>query len=322
MTFRAPVILLAASLATSAMAETRWEMPTPYPATSFQTKNIVQFVADVAKSTNGSLKITVHSSGSMIKHADIKPAVRQGRVAIGEMLISLAADQSPIYGLDTVPFLATTYEQARKLYAVQKPYLEKKLGDEGMMLLFSVPWPPQGIVAKKEIRRLSDLKGLKFRTQNAMARRIAALAGAIPTQVDTPDLANAVASGRVDAMITTVSPDVTVKDWETLNHYHNVKVWLPRNMVFVNKAAFAALTPAQQTALLDAAKVAEDRGWKASEAEADALTKVLVANHVIVVDPGAALKSDFDTMISPVLVNEWQAAAGADGKAILNAFEK
>ena len=181
MTFRAAVALLAVGLATPAMAQTRWEMPTPYAATNFQTKNIVQFVADVERATKGSLKITVHPGGSLIKHADIKGAVRQGKVAIGEMLISVAADKSPVFGLDTVPFLATSYEQARKLYAVQKPYLEKKLAEQGMLLLFSVPWPPQGIYAKKEIKRLSDLKGLKFRTQSAMSRRIAAIAGAVPS---------------------------------------------------------------------------------------------------------------------------------------------
>jgi TRAP-type C4-dicarboxylate transport system substrate-binding protein len=322
MTFRAAVALLAVGLATPAMAQTRWEMPTPYAATNFQTKNIIQFVADVEQATKGSLKITVHSGGSLIKHADIKRAVRQGQVAIGEMLISLAADESPVFGLDTVPFLATSYEQARKLYAVQKPYLEKKLAEQGMLLLFSVPWPPQGIYAKKEIKRLSDLKGLKFRTQNAMSRRIAAIAGAVPTQIETPDLATALANGRVDAVITSVTSDADLPAGDFLYKYNNVKIWLPRNMVFVNKAAFDALAPAQKSALLDAAKAAEDRGWKASEAEAAARTKFLVDHKITVVDPGAALKGDFDTLIAPVLMQEWQSSAGPDGTAILNEFRK
>jgi TRAP-type C4-dicarboxylate transport system substrate-binding protein len=323
MTFRfAFVLVAAAALSSPAAAQTRWDMPTPYAESNFQTKNIIQFVRDVENATKGSLRITVYAGGSLIKHAEIKRAVRRGRVPIGEMLVSLAADESPIYGLDTVPFLATNYDQARKLYAAQRPYLEKKLAQDGLMLLFSVPWPPQGIYAKKEITRLSDLKGLKFRAQNAMARRMATIAGAIPTPIETPDLASAIATGKVDAVVTSVTTDVDLPALDQLGHYHNVNLWLPRNMVFVNKSRFDALAPAQKTALLDAAKTAEERGWKASELEAAQRTKILVDHNVTIVDPGQALKNDLNTLLSPVLVQEWRASAGPDGQAILNEFGK
>ena len=143
----------------------------------FPHPNVIQFAADVDKATNGSLKIAVHSAGSLIKHPEIKRSVRQGTTPIGEMLESLSSNEAAVYGLDSVPFLATGYDASRKLYAAQKPYLEKQLASEGLMLLFSVPWPPQGIYAKREIKSVDELKGLKFRTYNAMIGRIAALAG-------------------------------------------------------------------------------------------------------------------------------------------------
>jgi TRAP-type C4-dicarboxylate transport system substrate-binding protein len=304
-----------------ASAQTKWDMPTPYPDANFHTKNIQQFAADVEKATNGALKIQVHAAGSLIKHPEIKRAVRQGTVPIGEMLVSLAANEAPVYGLDSVPFLATGYPQARKLYAAQRPYLEKQLAAEGLLLLYSVPWPPQGLYAKKEIKSVADLKGLKFRTYNVMTARIAALAGALPTQVEVPDIPTAFATGRVEAMFTSAATGVEAKVWDFLTHYHDTQAWLPRNMVIVNKAAFDKLPAAQQQALRNAAKVAEERGWKASEEETAAKTKVLRDNKIIVVTPSPELRKGL-AEIGAKIAAEWEASAGADGKAMLAAYRK
>lgn len=314
-------MVVAAGFATAAAAQTKWDMPTPYGDANFHTKNIAQFAADVDKATNGSLKITIHSAGSLIKHPDIKRSVRQGTAPIGEALISLAANEAPVYGVDSVPFLATGYDGAKKLYAAQKPYLEKQLASEGLVLLYSVPWPPQGIYAKKELKSMDDLKGLKFRTYNTFTGRIAALSGAIPTQVEVPDIPTAFSTGRVESMITSPSTGVDSKAWDFLTHYHDTQAWLPRNMVFVNKEAYDKLTADQKKALADAAKAAEERGWKASSEETAAKTKILKDNKVTVVTPSDALKKGF-AEIGAKIAAEWEATAGADGKALLATYRK
>jgi TRAP-type C4-dicarboxylate transport system substrate-binding protein len=296
-------------------------MPTPYPDSNFHTKNITQFAADVDKATNGALKITVHSAGSLIKHPEIKRAVRSGTAPIGEVLISLAANEAPVYGLDSVPFLATGYDQAKKLYAVQKPFLEKQLASEGLVLLYSVPWPPQGIYAKKELKSMDDLKGLKFRTYNTMTGRIAALSGAIPTQVEVPDIPTAFSTGRVESMITSPATGVDSKAWDFLTHFHDTQAWLPRNMVIVNKAAFDALPAAQKQALMAAASAAEGRGWKASHEENLEKMQILKDHKITVVAPSEALKKGF-AEIGGKIASEWEATAGADGKAMLAAYRK
>ena len=183
-----------ANLLSAASAQTQWDLPTNYAASAFHTRNIVQFAADMEKATGGSLKIAVHPGGEMIKHAEIKRTVSDWKVAAGEVLISLAADEAPVYGIDSIPFLATGYDGARKLFEAQKPYLERQLAKEGLVLLFSVPWPPQVVYAKREIKSIEDMQGLKFRTYNAMTRRVAELAGAQPTQIEVPDLPAAFAS--------------------------------------------------------------------------------------------------------------------------------
>lgn len=314
-------LALAWGFAGTAVAQTTWDMPVPYPDGNFHTKNAVQFAADVDKATGGSLKIKVHSAGSLIKHPDIKRAVRQGTAPIGEILESLASNEAPVYGVDSIPFLATGYDASKKLYAAQKPYLEKQLNSEGLTLLYSAPWPPQGIYAKKEIKSIDDLKGLKFRTYNAMIGRLAALVGAVPTQIEVPDLPTAFATGRVDVMVTSASTGVDTKAEDYLTHYIDTQAWLPRNIVFVNKAALDKLSAAEKKAVTDAAAAAEARGWKASIEEMTIKTNALRAAKIIVLPPSPELKAGF-TKIGETIAAEWAASAGADGKAMIEAYKK
>ncbi|ANV99694.1 C4-dicarboxylate ABC transporter substrate-binding protein [Bradyrhizobium icense] len=314
-------LLLAGGISASASAQTKWDMPTPYPDGNFHTKNVIQFAADVDKATGGSLKIQVHSAGSLIKHPEIKRAVRQGTAPIGEILESLVANEAPVYGLDSVPFLATGYDASKKLYAAQKPFLEKQLASEGLVLLYSVPWPPQGIYAKRTITKIEDLKGVKFRTYNPMIGRIAALAGAIPTQIEVPDLPTAFATGRVDVMITSASTGVDTKAQDYLTDYIDAEGWLPRNIVFVNKAAFDKLSAAEQKAVTEAAKAAEERGWKASIEEKKIKTDALKAAGIKVSEPTPELKAGLQK-IGATIAAEWEKSAGEDGAAMLAAYRK
>ena len=319
---------LAAALAAAAFvvggpaaAQTKWDMPTPYSEGNFHTKNILQFAQDVDKATNGQLKIQIHASGSLIKHPEIKKSVRQGIAPIGEILASLHSNDSPVYGVDSVPFLTGGYADAKKLYTAQKPALEKRLGSEGLVLLYSVPWPPQGLYARKEIKSIDDLSGLKFRTYNAATSRLSQLVKAVPTQIEVPDIPTAFATGRVEAMITSPSTGVDSKAWDFLTHYHDLQGWQPRNIVFANKDAFDKLPPDQKKALTDAAKAAEERGWAASEHETGEKTKVLADNKVVIVQPTPALKKALQD-IGAAMAKEWEASAGEDGKAIMSAYRK
>lgn len=312
---------LAMGVAGPAAAQTKWDMPTPYGEGNFHTKNILQFAQEVEKATGGGLKIQVHAAGSLIKHPEIKKSVRQGIAPIGEMLASLASNDSPIFGLDSVPFLTGGYADAKKLYLAQKPALEKRLASEGLVLLYSVPWPPQGLYARKEIKTVDDLAGLKFRTYNAATSRLSQLVKAVPTQIEVPDIPTAFATGRVEAMITSPSTGVDSKAWDFLTHYHDLQGWQPRNIVFANKDAFDKLTADQKKAIADAAKAAEERGWAASEKETAEKTKVLADNKVVVVQPTPGLKKAMQEL-GATMAKEWEASAGAEGKAILDAYRK
>jgi TRAP-type C4-dicarboxylate transport system substrate-binding protein len=114
-----------------AAAQTKWNLPAAYPADNPHSENLTQFSKDVADATGGKLQITVHPNASLFKAPEIKRAVQTGQAQAGEVLISLHENEDPIYGLDVVPFLATSFDQARKLWEVQKPAVEKKLASQG-----------------------------------------------------------------------------------------------------------------------------------------------------------------------------------------------
>ena len=300
-------------------AET-WDMPTPYPDQNFHTVNISQFADDVAEATDGALEITVHPAGSLFKHPEIKNAVRGRQVPIGEFLLSRLANEDAVFQVDSVPFLATDYDQARKLWSASRPVIEDLLGEQGLKVLFAVPWPPQGLYTKEPVESVDDLKGVKFRAYNSATERLAQLAGAVPTQVEVPDIPQAFATGRVDAMITSPSTGVNTKAWDFVNYFYHTQAWLPKNVVVVNERAFRGLDEDVRQAVLEQAEAAETRGWQASRDETSKQMQVLEDNGMTVVrEPGAAL-SDGLKEIGGTMTQEWVEEAGQAGETILENY--
>ncbi|MCI2393737.1 TRAP transporter substrate-binding protein [Aliiroseovarius sediminis] len=309
-----------AGLAVQVQAET-WDMPTPYPDATFHTVNINEFAKDVSAATDGNLEIKVHSAGSLFKHPEISKAVRSGQVPIGEFFLSLLANDNAVFGADSMPFLATNYEDAERLWAAQKDVIDGLLDEQGLMALYAVAWPPQGLYTTKEIASVDDLAGLKFRTYNATLEEFANLSGAAPTQVEVPDIPQAFSTGRVEAMITSPSTGVNSKAWDFLSHYTNIQAWLPKNIVVVNKRSFRRLDDATQTAVLDAAAAAEARGWDMSRAETEAQTAVLAENGITVVEPSDELMTGLRE-IGAQMLESWKTDAGETGEALLNAYQQ
>lgn len=303
----------------SAMAAT-WDMPTPYPDKTFHTQNIATFAEEVEAATNGELKINLHTAGSLFKHPEIKNAVRGGQVPAGEFFLSLLSNENAVFGADSQPFLATNYDDAKNLWEAQKPIVAKLLDKQGLMPLFSVPWPPQGLYTKKEIKTVADLKGIKFRAYNATLELFANKIGAAPTQVEVPDIPQAFATGRVEAMITSPSTGANSKAWDFVTHYTDIQAWLPKNIVVVSKKAFRKLDKKTQDAVLIAAKIAETRGWEMSKKETAEKTAILKENGVIVVTPSAELMAGLKDIGSEMIV-DWKKSAGVEGDALLNAYQ-
>jgi TRAP-type C4-dicarboxylate transport system substrate-binding protein len=308
-------------LTTAAAGQTKLNLASGYPPANFHTENLVKFAEEVKAGTGGAVEITVHPNGTLVKAPEIKRGVQGGAVQMGEVLISIHENEDPMFGIDVLPFLATSYKDAKKLYDASRPALEKRLDAQGLKLLYAVAWPPQGIFSKTEINSAADLKGARWRAYNAGTTRIAEIVGAQAVTVQSAELPQALATGVVGVFMSSAATGVDSKVWETLTYYYDTQAWLPKNVVIINKATFQALDKKTQDAILAAAAAAETRGWAVSEEKTKSLTEQMAAKGMKVSAPSAALAADM-RKVGEKLTADWIVKAGADGQAVVEAFKK
>ena len=313
--------LTCAALCSAAQAQTKWDLPSGYGPNTFQVQNLQWFADEVDKATAGKLKITLHPGASLFKANEIKRAVQTGQTQIGEFILSGAANENPLFGVDSIPFLATTYAQAKKLDDASRPAIEKLLASQGLKLLYTVPWPGQSLYSKKPVATLADLKGSKMRAYNPATTRIAELVGAQPVTIQLAELPQALATGGIDNFLTSSASGVDSKLHEQVKFFYDVNAWLPRNAVVVQAKVFDALDKPTQAAVLKASAAAGERGWKISDQKDDEYLKELVAKGMTVDRSSAKLKAEL-AAVGERMTAEWLKQAGADGQAIIDAYRK
>ncbi|MCV6591406.1 MAG: TRAP transporter substrate-binding protein [Silicimonas sp.] len=307
------------AVAAPALAE-KWDMPMAYSATNFHSENGVKFADCVREGTGGAIDITVHASGSLFKGADIKRAIQTGQVPIGERLLSGHQNENAIFGFDSVPFLATSYDASAKLFEAAKPKLEEILADQNLTLLYSVPWPPQGLYFKKEVNSVADMEGVKFRSYNNATARLAELAGMLPVSIEAAEISQAFATGVADSMISSGATGYDRKVWESLTHFYEVDAWLPYNHVMVNSDVWGGVSDDNKSAIMACATTAAADGLEASKAYTQFTLNGLREGGMTVGPAGDKLVSDLQE-IGATMTSEWLEAAGDDGAAIVDSFK-
>ena len=311
----------AITCANPAVAGQKWDMPMAYPATNFQSVNASEFATCVSTATSGDLQITTHPNGVLFKGNDIKKAVQTGQAQIGERLLSSHENENPIFGTDSIPFLATSYDASVKLYQSARPELEKVLDGQGLMLLYSVPWPAQGLYFKKDVNSVADMKGVRVRSYNTATARLAELSGMVPISIEAAEISQALSAGVIGSLITSAVTGQDTKVWEQLDHFYQVKAWMPRNAVIVNKGIFNSLPDDNKKAVLDCAAKAEAAGLEKSKAADAAALETLAKNGMRVIDPPTQLVTDMNK-IGETMTGDWIKKAGDAGKKIIDDFRK
>ncbi|MCW8884202.1 MAG: TRAP transporter substrate-binding protein [Motiliproteus sp.] len=309
------IVFLVTGYAGVALAQ-QWQLASPYPKHNFHTENILWFSQEVERVTNGALKIEVHPNGQLFRHPDIWMAVSNGQLEAGELLVSSRLSEDIIYSIDAVPFLANSYHKADKLYRVSRPFFDERLNRNGLMLLYSVPWPPQGLYLREPIKDVDDLRGRSFRTYNESTNQLAQMVGGVANMIEYADLTDALSQGNLGGMFTSSTGGVEVKAWRNFGYFYDLQAWLPRNMVVVNKQAFDKLSPAIREQVREVAKRAEARGVEASQ-ERHAFHKQVLKEHgVVIVSPEPRLLEEFQ-MVGSTLVSKWIKKAGQDGAQLI-----
>ena len=314
-------VLTGASLALaftagSALAD-KWDMALAYSATNYHSEIAAEFAAEVT--ANSELEIVTHPGGSLFGGSEIFGAVRKGLAPIGERLISALGNDDAIYEVDSVPFLASGFADAKALYEVSKPALIETLEEARLHFLYSCPWPPQGFYSVQAADSLDDVSGLKFRAYNATTSKMAEGLGMVPTKIEAAELAQAFATGVAQSMISSGSTGYDRKLWEHVDFYYDVKAWLPRNMVIVNGKAWKRLDEATQATIETAAANAEAKCWAKAEELDSWYVEQFEANGMTVGTLNADMQAEFQR-VGAELRDAWLERAGDKGQAVLDAF--
>ncbi len=309
-----------AAIGTTAQAGEKWDMPMAYSGSNFHSVTGAEFAKCVTTGTGGDIEIVTHPSGSLFPGAQIKRAIQTGQVPVGERLLSGHQNENALFGFDSVPFLATSFDDAEKLWQAAKPSLEQLLADQNLTLLYSVPWPPQGLYFRDEVKSVADMKGIKFRSYNNATSRLAELTGMLPVTIEAAEISQAFATGVADAMVSSGSTGYDRKVWESLNYFYEVDAWLPRNYVMVNSDTWSGVSDANKNVIRGCAGLAEYAGnWRSKEYTGFTLQGLR--------DGGMTVERANPTMtaelkeIGEVMTAEWLEAAGAEGQALVDAFK-
>ncbi|WP_028239303.1 TRAP transporter substrate-binding protein [Stutzerimonas azotifigens] len=320
--FGLPALACAIGLATfDAQAAERWNMTVENPDGNSITEVAKEFARNVAAATDNELQIRVHSNSVLFKRPEVKRAVQTGQVQAGDVLMSVLGNEDPIFEADSVPFLARSYPEARKLWQASRPLIEARLEKQGIRLLYAMPWSPQSIYTQKPVNGMADFKGMKFRAYNPATSRMVELMGAVPTVINVAEVPQAFSTGMINAMLTSPTTGVDTQAWDFAKHYYDVQAFIPKNMVIVNARAFGRLPEAAQKAVLDAAAKAEEQGWQAAEAETGELVKKLADNGMQI---HAEAPADIEAALADIgrtMTDEWLRKAGEDGQKVVGAFQ-
>lgn len=309
------------ALAGTAQAATNWNMTAEQPDSNFLTQNAREFAADVKAATNGELNINVQSNSVLLKRPEVKRGVQQGVVQVGEMLVAAIGNEDPMFEVDSVPFLASSFDQSEKLWKATRPFLAQRLDKQGIVLVYGSPWPPQGIYTKKPVEQLSDLAGVRFRAYSPATSRLATLMGAVPTTVQTPEVPQAFSTGIIDAMLTSPATGVDSQAWDYVKYYYDAQVFIPQSFVIMNKRAFQRLPENVQKAVMDAGERAEQRGWAMSREQTSKLTQTMADKGMVVGNLSEKLSGEMHA-IGQTMTEEWLKKAGADGQQLLDAYRQ
>lgn len=313
-------LLLATACSVAATAQAaEWTMATPYGDASFHTQNTKQFAEDVADATDGELTINVQSGGSLVSHGEIKPSVRRGTIAAGEVFLSVLSNEDPIFEVDTLPGVAGSYDEAYALWEATKPMISELFEEEGLIPLYAVAWPAQGIYTAEELTDPEQFDGLRVRAPNINTQRFIENLGGSPTETEESDIPTAFSTGRVDAMITSSSTGNSMAAWDYVSHYTDANLWLPKNIVFINQRSFDQLDEDTQDALMEAAEKAEERGWEMSREDNEASLAKLKEEGITVSEPNERVSEALQAA-GDELFADWESRADDQAKEALQSY--
>ncbi|MCX7684730.1 MAG: TRAP transporter substrate-binding protein [Acetobacteraceae bacterium] len=282
--------MAAAGGAARAQAPVRWDISIPWGPAEFHTRNAQRFAEEVRSATNGAVQMTVHPGGALgVRANESLRAVADGVVPMAEYAAFQNVGDLPILGIESIPFLVSNYEELAILHSLVRETWQRELERRNQLVLYVVPWPQQLFYFKRPIATAADLRGIRMRVYDRVTAEMSTRLGMVPQQLTNPDVVPALASGRVDAVMTSATTAVAQRYWEFLRHAYVTNHLWASNLMVVNLDAWRRLPQATRDIVQGLARRLEPEFWNVSRAEHATRTAELVQNGMTVEDPPPAL---------------------------------
>ena len=317
------VAVLSMGLSLPVLALEKLDLATTYSGANLHAETCREVAKRIEKATNGEIVVNVHEGGALgLKDEDHFTAIQDGIVPMASVLMGAAIGTSPIYALSTSPFLVKGFEEAKLLHDIARPYYDKEAKKHNQLILYTAPWPPSSIHAKRPIEKFEDIQGLRIRTYDKNGTDVLKKAGANAVVMSWGDVYPALATGTIDSVLTSSTSAVAGKFWEVLSDTTRVNFAIPLNMININLDTFNGLTKEQQETLVKIGEEMEIRQWKIAE-------ESMAAEEAILQENGMTIHRDVSDELASKLresggdiIQDWLEKTGKDGKAILDEFEQ
>jgi TRAP-type C4-dicarboxylate transport system substrate-binding protein len=305
----------------NATAAHRWDLASVLPPGNFQVQSATRFADAVRKATNGQVDITVHPGGALgLKGPDELKAVRDGAVTMADIQMNQQVGENPLWGIESLPYLATSYSDLRKLRQFTRPMFVRLAKKYNQKILYMIPWPPQGLFANVRLdNSTKQIQGIKIRTIDKNASNFFSKLGSVPFQMPWGEVVPALATGVINAVATSSTSAVDGKFWEYLKYWDRINWQMNSQMVTINLDAWKQLKPTEQQKIEAIAKRMEPEFWKASETEDKQNAKTLKSHGMKIVEPSSQLKSHLNK-IGDAMWSVYAKKVGPEAAKILSKY--
>lgn len=279
-----------------------------------------RFQQILEEKSNGRFKLEVRRQ--LFPRREVHTAISEGRAQIGEMRAPWISGTFPLFDIGALPFWwGGAYEWEAfnndpRMVEIWDDYYRKI----GLVKLGTFISSPNEIIwGHKPVDSLDDLAGLKVRTSGAIQTEAMRALGASPLTIPGPEIAEAVARGTVDGVLTGREFGI-VQGMPELTEY--MSLWAGFTPVFevpliANAEAFDGLPPDLRDALVAAAQEMQRQEMYASDATIKGIDIILRAiGKDFVYPPDEELEKAKELTI-PV-IEDWIETAAPLGEKVLN----
>ncbi|MFG6439153.1 TRAP transporter substrate-binding protein [Roseateles sp. LKC17W] len=271
--------LLSAALLASSASALELKSADVHNSDDYPTVAAVKHLGQVlTKSSGGSLTVKVFNKGALGSEKETIDQVKLGALAMTRVNLGPLSAMCPKTLVPALPFLFRDTAHMRKAYdGAPGEEILKACEHQGLVGLALYDSGARSVYARKPIKTLADMKGLKIRVQQTDLWVAAMQAlGANPSPMPIGEVYTGLKTNLIDAAENNIPSYEGFRHFEAAKFYSRTEHSMTPDALFISKRVWDKLKPEQQAQLRAAAKASvqvQREKWDAQEAKALAAVK-------------------------------------------------